>query len=326
MNRRELLLGGVVIAATRAVASRSASAQQLARVYRIGFLSTSSGTRPGQEKFEATLADLGYQEGRNLVIERRYAGGDLTRLPDLAADLVGADVDVIVTVTTPAALAAKQATARIPIIITNAGDAVGAGLVASLARPGGNVTGLSILTVELEPKRLELLRELKADARRVAYFGNSQNAADQLSFRQVQTAATSVGMDAIFVNAPVPEACESAFASMAAVRVDVLIVSPAATDLRSQIVATAARYRLPTAYGTREFVDAGGLISYGTSRADVFRRGAMLVEKILKGAKPADLPVEQPTKFELVVNLNTARALDLTVPGSLLARAAEVIE
>jgi putative ABC transport system substrate-binding protein len=249
-------------------------------------------------------------------------------LPALAADLVRIEVDVIVTQSTPAALAAKRATARIPIVMATGGDAVGSGLVASLARPGGNVTGMTSIASELDGKRVELLRELKSDAHRIAYLGNSQFVDEQIGFREVQTAATAVGMDAIFVNVPVPQAFEHAFAALADAKVDVVVVPPSApnTDARSQIVGTAARYRLPAVYGAREFSIAGGLISYGTGRAALFGRAAEFVDKILKGASPGDLPVQQPTKFELVINLKTAEALGLTVPRSLLVRADEVIE
>jgi putative ABC transport system substrate-binding protein len=187
---------------------------------------------------------------------------------------------------------------------------------------------MSSLTSLIDGKKVELLRELKPDARRVAYFGNSQIVAEQIGFREVQTAATALGMDAIFVNAPGPEDFVSAFATMAAAGVDVMIVTPSApnTDARGQIVEIAARYRLPVVYGVREFVDVGGLISYGTSRISLFRRAAVFVDKILKGAAPADLPVEQPTKFELIINLKTAKALSLTIPQTLLAIADEVIE
>jgi putative ABC transport system substrate-binding protein len=212
--------------------------------------------------------------------------------------------------------------------MASSGDPVGSGLVASLARPGGNVTGLSSFTSSLDGKKVELLRELKSDARRLAYFGNSRIVAEQIGFRDVQTAATAAGMEAIFVNASAQEVFESAFATMAAARVDVMIVPSSApnTDARSQIVTSAARYRLPAAYGAREFVDVGGLISYGASRAGLFGRAAVFVDKILRGANPADLPVEQPRKLELVINLKTARALGLVVARSLLARADEVIE
>jgi putative tryptophan/tyrosine transport system substrate-binding protein len=324
MRRRDLLIGTLAAA----LVPRTAATQQGARTYRLGLLSGGSGPRPEQGAFEPALADLGYQEGRNLVIDRRYAGADLSRLPALAADLVRANVDVIVTVTTPAASAAKEATSTIPIVMATGGDPVGSGLVASLSRPGGNVTGLSSFDSSLDGKKVELLRELKPDARRLAYFGNRQIVAEQTGFREVQKATAAVGMDAIFVDAPSLKAFEPAFAKMAAARVDVAIVPPSApnTAARGQIVGIAARYRLPAAYGARAFVDAGGLISYGADRAFLFRRAAFFVDKILKGAKPADLPVEQPTTFELIINLKTAWALGLTIPQSLLLRADRVIE
>jgi putative ABC transport system substrate-binding protein len=327
MRRREFvtLLAGAA-AAPSSLWPRAARAQQPAKVYRLGFLTSGSGPAPGHEALDGTLADLGYRQGHNLVIERRYAAGDLSRLPELAADLVRANVEVIVTETTPAALAAKQATVRIPIVMATGGDAVGSGLIASLARPGGNVTGMTSLASLLDGKKVELLRELKPDARRVAYFGNSQIVAEQIGFREVQTAATALGMEAILVDARAPEAIEPAFATMVAAGVDVFIVTPSApnTDARSQIVEAAARHRLPAVYGAREFVDAGGLISYGTSRGGLFGRAAVFVDKILKGAKPADLPVEQPTKFQLVINLKTAKAIGITMPTSLLLRADEL--
>jgi len=323
MRRRDFitLLGGTV------VWPFAARAQQ-PKVYRVGFLTTGSGPAPGHEAFDAALADLGYQQGHNLVIERRYAAGDLNRLPGLAADLVRANVDVIVTESTPAALAAKRTTTVIPIVMATGGDPVGSGLIASLARPGGNVTGMTSLASQLDAKKVELLRELKPDARRVAYFGNSKIVAEQIGFQELQKAATAVGMYAIFVEAPGSESFESAFATVAAADVDVVLVPPSAPNVhaRSQIVGIAARHRLPSVYGSREFADAGGLISYGTSRAGLFGRAAVFVDKIFKGVNPADLPVQQPTKFELVINRKTARALGLTVPRSLLARADEVIE
>jgi putative ABC transport system substrate-binding protein len=274
------------------------------------------------------LASLGYHVGRNLEIERHYAGGDLGRLQALAGDLVRANVDVIVTDTTPSAAAAKRATARIPIVMASGGDAVGSGLVESLAHPGGNVTGMSALTSELDGKKPELLHELKPDAKRLAFIGNSQIAAEQTGFRQVQKAATALGMEAIFVEAPALEAFEPAFGSMRAAKIDVGIIPPSAPnmDARLDIVRIAAHFRLPVVYGNREFVVSGGLMSYGTSRASLFGRAAFFVDKILKGAKPADLPVEQPTKFELVINMKTAKALGLTVPPSILVRADEMIE
>jgi putative ABC transport system substrate-binding protein len=331
MRRRDVTVGGIAVACAAipvALALRAAFVQKSSKAYRVGILSAGADLPPGHEAFDATLANLGYQEGRNLMIERRYAAGDLNRLPALAADLVRTNVDVIVTVMTPAAVAAKQATATIPIVMATGGDPVGSGLVASLARPGGNVTGLSSFDSLIDGKKVELLRELKPDARRLAYVGNSQIIAEQTGFREVATAATAAGMEATFVNAPSPETVEHAFEAMAAARLDVAIVPPSApnTEARARIATIAARYRLPAAYGDRVFVDAGGLISYGTSRASLFARAAVFTDRILKGANPADLPVEQPRQLELVINLKTARTLGLTVPRSLLARADEVIE
>ena len=324
MKRRDVLTGALALA----VASRTASAQRPQKVYRLGLLSTAPGPRPGQDALTGTLADLGYHHGRNLMIEERYAAGDLARLPALAADLVRANVDVIVAVATPAAIAAKQATNRIPIVMASGGDPVGSGLVASLARPGGNVTGMSSLASLIDGKKVELLREFKPEARRIAYLGNRQIASEQTGFQGVQAAAKALGMDAVFVDVPVPVAFDAAFATLADTKVDVVLVPSAApnADARSQIVAIANRYRLPAVYGAREFAEAGGLISYGVDRVSLFVRAAVFVDKILKGTNPADLPVEQPRKIELVINLKTARALGLSIPRSLLIRADEVIE
>jgi putative ABC transport system substrate-binding protein len=324
MRRRDVLISALAVA----VAPRVAVAQRPPRIYRLGLLSSASGPHPGQEALAVALTDLGYQEGRNLVVEERYAAHDLGRLPALAADLVHANVDVIVTVTTPAALAAKRVTGRIPIVMATGGDPVGSGLVASLARPGGNVTGLSALHSLIDGKKVELLREFQPQARRIAYLGNGRNVAEQIGFQGVKAAAQARGMDAVFVSAPVPTAFDDAFATLAEANVDVALVPPAGpnVDARSHIAAIAARYGVPTVYGTREFVDAGGLFSYGPNRPGLFARAAVFVDKIFRGANPADLPVEQPRKIELVINRNTAQALGLTIPRSLLVRAEEVIK
>jgi putative tryptophan/tyrosine transport system substrate-binding protein len=310
----------------------AARAQQAARVYRLGLLSPASGPSFTHKALDDALTRLGYQEGRNLVIERRYSAGN-DRLTVLAADLVRADVDVIVTETTPAAIAAKNATATIPIVMATAGDPVQTGLVASLARPRGNVTGNSIITTDLASKKVGLLHEFKPGARRLGHLGDKQIAPDQLAFRETQSAASALGMEATFFNAPffytaVPDTFERAFAAMAAAKVDVVFVAEFVTyvEARKQIVELAAQYRLPAVYGRREFVDAGGLLSYGANFAEKFRHAADFIDKILKGAKPADLPVEQPTKYELVINLKTAKALGLQIPDRLLALADEVIE
>jgi putative ABC transport system substrate-binding protein len=323
MRRREFIT--LLLSGAAAVWPFVALAQ---RVYRLGFLTTANGPAPGHETLEATLKGFGYREGVNLIIERRYAAGDLNLLPELAADLVRANVDVIVTQTTPASLAAKRATARIPIVMATGGDAVGSGLVASLARPGGNVTGMTFMGTDIVGKRVALLRALKPGARRVAFLGNNQISPERLAFRDLQSTAAALGMDAIFVHATVAQAIEPALATMPTDGVDLMLVAESAsyTDARSQIVALLARHRLPAAYGRREFADAGGLLSYGTNFPDLFRHAAIFVDKILKGANPAEMPVEQPTKFELVINLKTAKALSLTVPPTLLATADEVIE
>jgi putative ABC transport system substrate-binding protein len=327
MRRRDLLVGGVAVAAAMAAVLPGAAAAGR-RVYRLGFMTTTSAPAERHQALVESLSNLGYREGHELVIERRYAAGDLDRLPALAADLVRANVDVIVTETTPAALAAKQATTSIPIVMATGGDAIGSGLVQSLARPGGNVTGMSFMGTDLMGKKIELLRELKPNAQRIGYFGNAKITPERLSFRELQSLAGAIGIEAEFFDAPAPEAFAPTFARMASATMEGVIVaeSSAFTEARSRIVELAARYRLPTCYGRREFTDAGGLVSYGTSFVDLFRRAATFVDKIFKGASPGDLPVQQPTKFELVINLGAAKALGLSVPRSLLALADEVIE
>jgi putative ABC transport system substrate-binding protein len=321
-------LGARVALAGEASGQRGDSKVQAGRSYRAGFLTAGMGPSPLELEFVAALAAVGYQEGRNLTIERRYAAGDLARLTELARELVGAKVDVIVTEATPAAIAAKKATSQIPIVMATSGDPIGAGLIASLARPGGNVTGLTTLAPELDRKRVELLRELVPHARLVAFFGNNQNPSEQIGFRGVQKLAAEIGIDSIFINAPFPAGFETAFASIASAGADVVLVTPTPTNIeaRSQIIANANRYRLPAVYGTREFAEDGGLVAYGTSRLALSRRAAVFVDKILKGTSAAELPVEQPTKFELVINLRAAKAAGLTISDALLARADEVIE
>ena len=234
---------------------------------------------------------------------------------------------------TAAALAAKNATADIPIVMATAGDPVATGLVTSLAHPGGNITGNSIVTTDLASKKVELLHEIRPDARRIGHLGDKQIAPDQIAFREVRAAASTLGMETTFFNAPfylatAPDSLEQAFAAMSEAKVDVVFVAEFVTylDARSRIVGLAARYRLPAIYGRREFIEAGGLLSYGTNFDAKFRGAAIFIDKIFKGAKPAQLPVEQPTKFELVINLKTAKALGVTIPPTLLSTADEVIE
>jgi putative ABC transport system substrate-binding protein len=272
------------------------------------------------------MRDLGYIEGRNLVLEYRAAGGKIERLDDLLAELIRLKVDVIVTGGTPAALAAKRARTTIPVVIGAMGDPVESGVVASLGRPGGNITGLSLVTSEgFAGKYLELLREAVPKASRVAVLGRPSASSP---VQAMERAARSFDIRLQLVEADQPDRLEGAFAAMAAQHAAALIVTPTPFNLahRDRIVSLAAKHRLPAMYGLAAFVEAGGLMAYGASLRDLYRRAATYVDKILKGAKPAELPVEQATKFELVINLNTARALGLAIPPALRLRADRVIE
>ncbi|MBI2554481.1 MAG: ABC transporter substrate-binding protein [Candidatus Rokubacteria bacterium] len=306
----------------------AARAQQAGRVPRIGFLTTGASPVPW-EAFRQGLRDLGYVEGQNIVIERRSAAGKVERLPDLAVDLVGLKVDVIVAPDPPAAGAAKNATKTIPVVVRTSDDPVAMGLVASLARPGGNITGLTSLWGELSGKRLELLKEVVPRISRVAVLWNPAHPGAILALRETEVAARSLGLQlqSLEVRGPNPD-FEGAFGAAARERAGALITlrNPLIVRHRTRIVNLAAKSRLPAMYDEREFVEAGGLTSYGANLSDLNRRAAVYVDKILKGAKPADLPVEQPTKFELVINRKTAKALGLTIPQSILIRADEVIQ
>ena len=311
----------------------AAEAQQAAKIARIGYLSNNlAGNPPAREAFLQGLRDLGYVEGRNLVIEYRDAEGNAERLPALAAELVALKVDVIVAATgTPAVLAAKQATKAIPIVFTAAADPVTSGLVASLARPGGNVTGLSNVTPELVGKWLELLTQAVPGVSRVALLwepGSMPERTDKDILRAADVAARALGVRLQVIDVRGPADFDKAFSDMTKERAGAVTVmgSTMIISERRHLVDLAAKHRLPAVYTWRWFVDAGGLMAYGPDFADMFRRAATYVDKILKGAKPADLPVEQPTKFELVINLKTAKALGLTIPPSLLQRADQVIE
>jgi putative ABC transport system substrate-binding protein len=325
MNRRELmlLLGGAMIAPA------ALDAQQKAAPV-IGFLGVASPGpyAPYVIAFREGLSEAGYVEGKNLAIEYRWADGRDDRLPALAIDLVGRKVDVIATAGGPSpTLAAKGATSTIPIVFVS-GDPIGDGLVASLARPHGNLTGVSILVVELNPKRLELLSELVPRAGVIALLVNPNNPQTERVMHDVEEAARTKGVQLPVLKAGTEGEIDAAFASLVQLQAGALLVQadPIFTALREAIVALASRYAVPAIYPLREFPASGGLISYGASLTGSYRLAGGYVGRILKGAKPADLPVEQPTRFELVVNLKTANALGLTVPPSILARADEVIE
>ena len=329
IDRRAFIAGAIAFSA----APVAAEAQQVAKIARIGFLLPTNleASSHVREAFLQGLRDLGYVEGRNLVFEYRSAAGKPDRLAALAAELVALKVDVIVAPNTPAALAAKQATGALPIVFIGAGEPVTSGLVTSLARPGGNVTGLSVLSTELVGKWLELLKQAVPGVSRVAVLwqpGAMDERTEKDMFKGAEVAARALGVRLQFVEARGPADFERAFSEMTRARAGALTVRPAPMFIseRRRLVELAAKNRLPAVYAWREFVDAGGLMAYGPNLADLYRRAATYVDKILKGAKPADLPVEQPTKFELVINVKVAKALGLTIPQSLLLRADEIIQ
>jgi putative ABC transport system substrate-binding protein len=326
VRRRDLL---VLLGGAGGLRTLGARAQKAMPV--IGFL---SGVSPGPyapfvAAFRQGLSETGYVEGQNLAIEFRWAEGSYDRLPALAADLVGRKVDLIATGGgTIAALAAKDATSKIPIVFAGGGNSVANGLVASLARPGGNVTGITSLAAELMPKRLELVSELVPHTRVIALLVNRNNANTDDVMGGVQGAARAKAMQLTVLKAGSESEIDAAFASLGQLNVGVLVVAGDTffINRRDQLVALASRHAIPAIYPLREFIPAGGLISYGTSGSAIHRQVGIYVGRILKGEKPADLPVQQPTKFELVINLKTAKALGLSVPQSLIARADEVIE
>jgi putative tryptophan/tyrosine transport system substrate-binding protein len=324
MKRRELmlLLGGAFIAA------RALRAQQKAMPV-IGYLHYGSPGlfAPFMAAFHRGLSETGYVEGRNVAIEYRWAEGRYDRLPALAGELVGRKVDVIAAFGPPSARAAKSATSTIPIVF-GSGDPVREGLIAGLARPGGNLTGVSLLTVELMAKRLELLSELVPQAGMIALLVNQNDANAERIIKDVQEAARAKGVQLHVLKAGSESEIDAAFPALVQRQAGGLVVGtdPFFNSRREQLVSLAARHTVPAIYEWREFAAAGGLISYGSSLTSVYRQIGIYTGKILNGAKPADLPVEQPTRFELVVNLNTAKDLGLTVPPSILARADEVIE
>ena len=330
MRRREFMavIGGGAAAASLPV--RRARAQAAGRTWRVGMLDPSPAAlnTANLDAFKQTLRQLGYVEGQNLVIEFRSGEGRIERFPQLAAELLHLRVDVIVTRGTPAALAAKRATTTIPIVMAAIGEPVETGMVASLSRPGGNVTGLSAFTTELTAKRVEIMREVLPALARIAMVDNMGNSSVPPQWDETKRAALALGIAPRLYDVRKPEDIEPAFDAVIAQRTDAVSVGNDSVVLanRARIVELAAKHRLPTIYATREFVDAGGLLSYAPHYPDLYRRAASFVDRILKGAKPGDLPVEQPSKFETVVNLKAARALDLTLPLTLLARADEVLE
>jgi ABC-type uncharacterized transport system substrate-binding protein len=310
------------------VAPLSAEAQPPTRVHRIGVLhDTTPGRDPYMDGFLEGMRALGYVEGQHFVMEYRGAEGQYERLPALAAELVRLKVDVIVTIGTPTSVAAKQATTTIPIVMTSVGDPVGSDLVASLARPGGNVTGVASLSPDLVGKQLELLKEAFPTISRVAILWNPANLFNALIVQAAEVAAQALGVQLHLVEARGPEAFDSAFAAMTRAHAGALLVigDRAFRQHGRRLAELAAMSHLPTIYNIRAYVEAGGLMAYGSNSLDLNRRAAVYVDKLLKGAKPADLPVEQPTKFELVINLKTAEALGITIPPILLFQADEVI-
>ena len=305
-------------------------AQQSGKVLRIGFLGNSTATLEANlvGPFREGLRDLGYVEGRNVLIEYRWAEGKYERFPALLAELIALKVDVIVTAGTPATLAVKKATTSVPLVMVAVGDPVGTGIVASLARPGGNITGLSSIAPELEGKRLELLRGVIPKLSHIAVLWNPVNAYQVSSEKEVRAAAQVLRMKVQSLGVRTPEELDGALAAIVRERPGALLVLADRLFLhnRQRIMEFAARHRLPGVYAYRELVEAGGLMSFGPSYAGMHRQAATYVDKILKGAKPADLPVEQPTTFELVINLKTAKALGVKIPQSVLIRADEVIQ
>ena len=327
MNRRSFVRAlGVVLTSPFA----SALAQESARIATVGFLLPTTGpdSDPMLAIVRGKLAELSYVEGQSIRFEYRGAYGHVDRLPSLAEELVHLNVDVIVAVATPEVQAAQQATRKIPIVMVAVVDPVTSGFVASLARPGGNITGLSLLSAELSGKRLELLKEVVPGVSRVAVLWNPNNPSNALQIGATKVAAQALGVQLQPLEIRGPQDLERAFQAATRGHAGALIAldDPLIVAHRMQIVALAAKTRLPAMYGLTAYARAGGLITYGPNIPDLFRQAAVFVGKILKGAKPADLPVEQPTKFELVINLKTAKALGLKIPDSMLVQADEVIQ
>jgi putative tryptophan/tyrosine transport system substrate-binding protein len=326
MNRRSILRCAGV-ATGLLLTSRIPLAQTTRRPAVVGYIAQRAGPWHLDRAFLQGMADLGYVEGKHFVMEYRW-GPKVEDLPLLAADLVRQKVNVIVSSGYPCNRAAKDATRTIPIVMATSGDAVQEGLVESLARPGGNITGLSVLNRELSGKRLEVLREAVPGLKRIGALFNGSNPAMPPQFEEVQSAARRFGLEAVALNVPIPAGIESAFADAARAKVGaVMILSDSSTiGNRAEVAHAALKQKLPTIFSNRDYLQAGGLMSYGPNLADNFRQAAVFVDKILKGGNPAVIPVEQPTRFELVVNQKTAKALGIRLPDSLLVRAAEILE
>jgi putative ABC transport system substrate-binding protein len=327
-NRRKLL---IMLGAGALAAPLGSFAQQQGKIWRVGFLSLRRPASLNSDFYGAFLQgmrDLGYVEGKNLVIEWRFADGKLERLPELAAELVKLKVDVIVAAGPQAISAAQKATVTIPIVMATAPDPVGSGFVKSLAHPGGNITGLSNISADISPKQLEMLLSIVPKLSRVAVLVNPTNSSHATVLKNVQGAAQRIAVTILSLDARTPQEIEKAFSAMAREKAGAVIVARDGLLIQQarQIAALAVKYRMPSIHGIREYVEAGGLMSYGPSLTDNFRRAATYVDKIFKGAKPGDLPVEQPTKLELIINGKTAKALGLTIPQSLLISADKVIE
>jgi len=321
----------ILVAAVLLASALTAQAQQPGKIFRIGFLdsTTASGGAARREVFWQDMRKLGWIEGNNIAVEYRYAEGELKRYPELVAEVVRLKVDLIVVEGTGLALAAKRATTTIPIVFGTAGDPVGAGLIASLARPGGNVTGLASLTPELNTKRLEILKDAVFKLTRVGFlFPRSRIVIAELQLKELRPAAVALKLKLEEIDAqPNPKALESAFQTAKQKQVGAIMTQSIRSFFveRTRIVELAGKYRLPAIYPQKEYVDEGGLMSYGIDSNDLFRRAAVYVDRILKGAKPADLPVQQATKFEFIINLKAAKQINLTIPPEVLARANQVI-
>ena len=330
MHRRAFL--STVAGSLLAAPVNALTAQPREKVPRVGYLTAGSRSDQGrQRRFEAFrqgLRELGYVEGQNIAIESRWAEGKDDQYPVLAADLVRLKVDVIVAVGGAATKAAQQATRAIPVVMSLVNDPLGSGLVPSLARPGGNVTGISLMAPDLVGKQLEVLKEIVPQASRMALLRNPTNPASAPQLREAEVAARALGVRLQTLEARVPQEIDSAFAAMTRERAGALVVLTDSifTNQRRQIAELATERRLPAVYGNSEHAEAGGLMAYSANFLDLERRAATFVDKILKGAKPGNLPVEQPTKLELVINLRAAKAIRLTIPQSLLQRADQVIE